>query len=122
MLRGSFERSVSSGTLVCMRKAISYCAMRVCDFRVAGLVQPQLVERGEVVEHARGASGVDAVRVREVQHRIALRAELHALVAATAESRCPTGDRRAADRPGCREPCEISTTNAGRSRFSLPRP
>ena len=28
-LCGSFDRSVSSGTLVCMRKAISYCAMRV---------------------------------------------------------------------------------------------
>ena len=26
---GSFERSVSSGTEVCMRYAISYCAMRV---------------------------------------------------------------------------------------------
>ena len=26
---GSFEKSVSSGTLVCIRYAISYCAMRV---------------------------------------------------------------------------------------------
>ena len=29
MLSGSFERSVSSGTEVCIRNAISYCAIRV---------------------------------------------------------------------------------------------
>jgi hypothetical protein len=27
--RGSFDTSISSGTLLCMRKAISYCVIRV---------------------------------------------------------------------------------------------
>ena len=38
------------------------------------------------------------------QHRVAGRAKLDALVSATAESRCPRGGRRAADRRGCRCP------------------
>ena len=39
-----------------------------------------------------------ALRIRQIQHRIANRAELHALESASAESRCPTAGRREAAR------------------------
>ena len=67
-----FERSVSSGTDVCMRKAISYWAMRVAISGSPISSMLQLVEPREVVEHAAGASrrstpaGLD-----EVQDRVA---------------------------------------------------
>ena len=117
---GSFERSVSSGTEVCMRNAISYCAMRVA---ISG--SPILVELG-----CRSASpGRRALRarvrasmpvgIREVEHRIADRAELDALV--------PGGQEAAAPEPVVERlvvrlpvPCEISTTNAGRSCSRCP--
>ena len=119
---GSFDRSVSSGTDVCIRKAISYWAMRVAISGSPNCVQLQLVQPRQVVENAPPRRGLEARRVGEVEHRVAARAELHALIAASAGSRCPTAGRRAADRSGCPLPCEIITTNAGRSWFSLPRP
>ncbi len=59
-------------------------------------------------------SGVDARRVADVQHRVALRAELRRPGTGSAGSRCATAARRsaAAGRP-CR--CEVSTTKPGRS-------
>ena len=51
---GSFERSVSSGTLVCILYAISYWAMRVAISGSPKSLQLQLVELGEVVEQRRG--------------------------------------------------------------------
>ena len=48
------DRSVSSGTLVCMRNAISYCAMRVCVSGSPSSSKLLLVQLAERVEHARG--------------------------------------------------------------------
>ena len=60
--------------------------------------------------------------IGQVQHRIARGAELDALMLASAGSRCPRGGRKAAGSLGLPLPCEIMTTNAGRSWFSLPSP
>ena len=48
------DRSVSSGTLVCMRKAISYWAMRVLISGSPNACGRELVELADAVEHRRG--------------------------------------------------------------------
>ena len=51
-------RSVSSGTLVCIRKAISYCAMRVSISGSPSASWRMRVELAEAVEHvAAGGAG-----------------------------------------------------------------
>ena len=63
--RGSFDRSVSSGTEVCIRNAISYCAMRVSISGSPKLVELHLVQLGRRASSiARRVSRVDAGRVR----------------------------------------------------------
>ena len=83
------------GTLVCMRKAISYWLMRVAisGSSTASLSQP--VERSDGVDHVALAVGVDAGRVAEVEDRVALGAELDALEAAGQKAAVPLprGDR-----------------------------
>ncbi len=119
---GSLLRSVSSGTLDCMRNAISYCAMRVCVSGSPSFSKLALVESLQRVEHRAAVRAADAVRVLQVEHRVAGAAQGHAVVAASAGTRCahmrvnsawpllPSGKRG------------VKTTNAGRSLFSLPRP
>ena len=105
---GSCERSVSSGTLVCMRKAISYCAMRVAISGSPTFCELQAVElreRHRASAPARRRSmpgGFD-----KIQHRIAAAAELARPDAATAGSRCPTA---VVQRLIARLPPEIITT------------
>ena len=102
-----------------MRNAISYCAMRVAISGSPNSVELHLVQLRQIVQDDAGGVRVEQPGwIRKVQHRVADRAELDALIAASAEIRCPTGDRRAAGRL-CPAPCDIITTNAGRSsRFA----
>ena len=51
----SSEKSVSSGTLACIRYAISYWAMRVAISGSPKSCSLHFVQLGEIVEHARGA-------------------------------------------------------------------
>ena len=113
-------RSISSGTLVCMRNAISYWLMRVAISGSSTMLVEQSIERfGRVddvalllVRHAGGAA--------DVQHRIALGAELDALELARQKAAVPLprGDRLHLAGP----PVEVSTTKPGRLSASLPRP
>ena len=115
MRSGSFETSVSSGTE--RLHPVRHLVLRDArgDLRIAELLELQLVQLARSSSMPPPRPLLEARRVRQIQHRIADRAELHALVLATAGSRCPTAGRRAADRSGCPVPCEIITTNAGRS-------
>ena len=105
-----------------MRNAISYCAMRVA---ISG--SPNSCEL-QLVQLRRGRRGIAAARspsiarrIRQVQHRIAAGAELHALILRRQKAAAPQPvvERLIAGLP---LPCEIITTNAGRSWFSLPSP
>ncbi len=88
------------------------------DLRVAGGVEPLGVEVADRVERPPLAAGVDPGRAGEVEDRLAAAAERHALVRASAGSRCPqlTAPPRGPRGPDCR------TTKPGRSRDSLPIP
>ena len=113
--------SISSGTLACIWNAISYWAMRVAisgsstsasycalSALIASTTSPCCVAR-------------DARRVAQIQHRVALAAQMHALETGSAGS--PTDHCRAAIGwfwPPL--PSEVSTTKPGRSSASLPRP
>ena len=76
------------------------------DLRIAERLGGQLVELFHAVEHAAAPVGVDAGRVRQIEHRIAAGAEADPLMLASAKSRCPTAARRAADRSCCRCPAK----------------
>jgi hypothetical protein len=78
---GSLLMSVSSGTLACMRKAISYCWMRVC---VSGSPTAviQFVQRVQAFDGALAHAVGHAGRVVDVENGIALAAEAHARVLA----------------------------------------
>ena len=62
MCFGSFEMSVSSGTEVCIRKAISYWAIRAWVSGSAIDSYSLLVQPVDRVEHAPAGAGVDARR------------------------------------------------------------
>ena len=53
------------------------------------LVELHPVQRGDVVEHRAAASGGDARRVRQEQHRVLARAEPHPLIARGQEAGAP---------------------------------
>ena len=72
-----------------MRKAISYWAMRVRISGIAELAMIELVELGQVVEHPPPGRGGEARRVREIEHRVAHRAELDPLVRGRQEAAAP---------------------------------
>ena len=67
----------------------------------------------EVVEQAAAHLAAHAVGVRQVQHRVAAAAELHALELASAGSRCPSRSRRRSARSDASLSREVMTTNAG---------
>ena len=50
------------------------------DFGIADLRQRQLIQFCDTVEHFAASSGVDAGRVRQVQHRVISRAKTHSLM------------------------------------------
>ena len=75
---GSSERSMSSGTEVCMRYAISYLRDAIMDLRVQGLLELGRVDPGDAIEHAPARVRIDPARVVQVEHRIACAAELDA--------------------------------------------
>ena len=85
---GSFERSSSSGTLVCMRKAISYwrCALRFRDRRP---VRASVRSAPHLIEHGSAHVAIHAGRIRKVEHRVAGVAELHPLMLSRQESAAP---------------------------------
>ena len=81
--------SISSGTLVCMRKAISYCAMRVA---ISGFVSTASRMRFRLLTAVmtsccRGRSTPGGLL--DVVHRVARRVELHALEPAGQEAAVP---------------------------------
>ena len=119
---GSFERSVSSGTEVCILYAISYCAMRVAISGSPNSSSSTWLSFRQVVDEPPPLGRVKPGGSERYSTGSPPRAELHALILASARSRCPTAGRPAADRSDCPLPCEIITTNAGRSLFSLPSP
>ena len=111
---------MASGTLVCMRKAISYWAMRAFDLGVAPDFGGELVQ---LVRAGRAAGGGDSVRdavgIVEIKHRLLAGAELHALMLRRQETAAPEPrvERLVRLAAGV-----TSTTKAGRFSLSLPRP
>ena len=91
---GSLARSVSSGTLACMRNAISYCWMRVCvsGSPTCGVVH--LVERFEAIERLAADLRGDTGRVVDVENRIAAAAEGDAGSVRRADSPTARAERR----------------------------
>ena len=87
---GSCDRSISSGALVCMRKAISKRADARGDLRDR---RPRRgacwLSRASASSESRCSSRVDAGRVGEVQDRVAAAAERHALVDGRQEAAAP---------------------------------
>ena len=75
VVAGSFERSVNSGTEVCIRYAISYCAMRVGDLRVLIILQLQPVQLGQIVEKTPPRLARITWRIRQIQYRDRRRSE-----------------------------------------------
>jgi hypothetical protein len=118
---GLAGRSVSSGTEACMRKAISYCWMRVW---ISG--SPTSEKEGWLSalrpSSMRGAFRGRRRGVLEVEHRIAERAEGDAGVLAGQETGAPQagGDRLDVGVGELWVAC--STTKVGRSSFIEPRP
>ena len=84
-----WTRSISSGTLVCMRKAISYWAMRVAISGSSTVSCRSLFSALTASITSRCRAAVDARRVAQVVDRVAARLELHALVAAGQEAAVP---------------------------------
>ena len=84
------DRSVSSGTDDCIRNAISYCAMRVA---ISGIAVVRRASRwlicASASRYTRRFCAVKPGGVREIQHRIADRAELHALIARRQKAAAP---------------------------------
>ena len=118
---GSCEKSISSGTLVCILNAISYWLMRVA---ISGSSTQSGWLRGEGchrVDHVALLAAADARRVAQVEDGVALGAELHALEPAGQESAVPLprGDRLHLPAPAVRG--EHDEARAGPSA-SLPRP
>ena len=117
----SFDKSVSPGTDVCIRNAISYWAIRVSISGSPRLPDGQFVQLAHAVQHGAARGGIDTRRIGQVQHGIALAAEPNALMFAGQEAAAPQPRK---DRLVglVSAPCEIMTTKHGRSSLSLPRP
>ena len=114
---GSFERSISSGALVCMRKAISYGGDARGDLRVADDVQRIAVELARSRRASRAAAGGRCRRGSRGRGPGRRCAERHALVDGRQEAAAPV--RVAAAGPLLPV---LKTTKPGRSFDSLPRP
>ena len=69
---GSREMSITSGTEVCMRKASSYCEIRVSVSGWPSCSGLELVQIVEGVERHAADLAVHAGRVGNIEHRIAL--------------------------------------------------
>ena len=115
------ERSTRSGTLDCIRKAISYWAMRVSISGIAVVGQVRLRSARHVVEQARRSCAAHARRVGQIGHRVARVAEADALELAGQEAAAPVvvEEQLAA---GLALVGEVITTKVGRLSVSLPRP
>ena len=72
--------SISSGALVCMRKAISNALMRVAISGSPTASSRVPIELRRARRANRAAAAVDAAAVGQIQHRLAAGAERHALV------------------------------------------
>ena len=88
MCRGSLARSHQDGNAVCMRKAISYWAMRVA---ISGSSSTLFCSRLSpcTAEMMSPRSARDAGRIAQVQHRIADAAQLHTLKPAGQKAAVP---------------------------------
>jgi hypothetical protein len=118
----SFDVSVSSGTLDCIRNASSYCEIRVAISGSLQRVEPSAVERPDFVQHLPPGVPRNARRVAQPQHRVAAVAELHPLVLRRQKPAPPQPVVQRLDRPAGPVPLLVSTTYDGRSLFSLPSP
>ena len=87
---GSFDRSVSSGTDACIRNAISYCAIRVVISGLSTVLELDLVQLAPDRSMKLCAlRAIEPFRVRDIQHRIADRSQLDALILARQEAGAP---------------------------------
>ena len=89
MCSGSSARSVTSGTEVCIRYAISYWAIRALIAGSSVASYSIWCSSREAVEHLAAAGGRDPGWVVEVEHRIGPGAELDALVDRRQEAVAP---------------------------------
>ena len=89
MCLGSFEMSISSGTEVCIRKAISYWAIRAWVSGSAIDSYSRWLSRLMASSERRRVAASTPGGIRQEEHRIALRAEGHSLVLAGQEARGP---------------------------------
>ena len=118
---GSSAMSTSSGTLVCMRNASSYCAIRVAIsgfFSTASRMRFKLVDRRDhvvLLAADRRPAGCSRSAPGRPSSGTA-RPET-----CPAESRCATAARRSAAASACRRGSSARRSRAGR-RISLPRP
>ncbi len=89
------EMSISSGTLVCMRKAISYWLMRVAISGSAAVSLRSWLSSATASTTSRCLPARHAVGIADVQHRVALAAELDPLEPAGQKAGVPLprGDR-----------------------------
>ena len=117
---GSFDRSVSSGTDVCIRNAISYCAMRVAISGSPKSLSLSSLNVFSASRYTRRFSAGKPAGFDEIQNGIADRAELHALIARGQKAAAPQPVVERLAAATC--PGEIITTKAGRSSVSQPRP
>ncbi len=105
---GSLLMSMTSGTDICMRKASSYWLIRVSVSGSPNCCELMLVELPEGVERSAAGGAVHALRVADVEDRVAGGAALHALV--------DRGQEAGATRAPCRRWGRCRRRSARRSR------
>ena len=86
---GSLEMSASSGTEVCIRKAISYWAIRAWVSGSANWRYSCWLSRLSASSDRRRVAASTPVGIREVQHRVAVGPQRHALMPAGQIARAP---------------------------------
>ena len=94
--------STSSGTLICMRKASSYCAIRVAISGLWTSASLQPIEPADGVDDVLLLRAIDAGRIADVVDRVALGDGTARLESGWAESRCAIAARKPAAGCACR--------------------
>ena len=118
---GLVARSTRAGTEVCMRNAISYFAMRVVDSGSPSRSNCVSLSSLRPSSMRRRAGGVDAVGIRQEQHRVPLGRGRDSLVLL---GRKPLPQRREKRAWAFSLPVHagVITTKAGRFSLRLPKP
>ena len=81
--------SMSSGTLDCILYAISYCEIRVTNLGIAHGIEMELIERLDLVDRSPALLSAHSGGIRQEEHRIARRSQLHTLVDCWQEGAAP---------------------------------